>query len=132
MSILDENVEPKFEDLLESLGWFKTERINSSISYTYSGLDYENRYFCIEFFPKGYIYEEVSENYDDTIVKKLRKDRWRIYYQHDCSKMFGYHIYVGQSYDIRMNRENVIQLMNDIKNRTFNLGNYKVIKKMKY
>lgn len=131
MSIFDENIEPKFEDLLESLDWFKTERFNSSYSYIYSGLDCESRYFSIEFFPKGYIYEDVSENYDDAIVKKLRKDRWHIYYQHDCSKLIGYHIYVGQSYDIRMDRENVIQLMNDIKNRTFNLGNYKVIKKMK-
>lgn len=129
MSILDENIEVKFEDLLESLDWFKVEHLGCSISYTYSGMDCANRYFIIEFFPKGYVSEEVSENYDDTIVKKSRKDLWRVYYQHDCSKMIGYHIYVGQSYDIRMDRENVIQLMNDIKNRTFNLGNYKVIKK---
>lgn len=26
MSIFDENIEPKFEDLLESLGWYKTDQ----------------------------------------------------------------------------------------------------------
>ena len=127
MSIFDENIEPKFEDLLESLDWFKTERLNSSYSYTYSGLDCESRYFSIEFFPKGYTYEEVSENYDDVIVKKTRKDQWNIYYQQN-SKLIN-NIYVGASYNIRMDRENVIQLMNDIKNRTFNPKNYKVIKR---
>ena len=127
MSIFDENIEPKFEDLLKSLDWYEVERLNSSCSYTYSGVDCANRYFIIEFFPKGYISEEVSENYDDTIVKKLRKDLWHIYYQQDC-KMIN-NIYVGASYRIRMDRENVIQLMNDIKNRTFNPKNYKVIKR---
>lgn len=127
MSILDENIELKFEDLLESLDWFKTERLNSSDSYTYSGLDCEGRYFCIDFFPKGYTYEEVSENYNDVIVKKTRKDRWNIYYQQN-SKLIN-NIYVGASYNIRMDRENVIRLMNDIKNRTFNPKNYKVIKR---
>ena len=129
MSLLDENIEIKFEDLLESLDWYKVERLGGSISYTYSGMDCANRYFSIEFFPKGYTYEEVSENYDNTIVKKSRKDIWRIYYQHDCSKTIGYPYYTGMSYHIRMDRENVIQLMNDIKNRTFNPKNYKVIKR---
>lgn len=128
MSILDENIEPKFEDLLESLDWFKVERLGCSTSYTYSGLDCVDRYFSIEFFPKGYIYENVSENYDNVIVKKSRKDRWNIYYQENSS-ITEYSIYVGRKYNIRMNRENVIQLMNDIKNRTFNPKNYKVIKK---
>ena len=90
MSIFDENIEPKFEDLLKSLDWYETERLNSSCSYTYSGADCANRYFIIEFFPKGYISEEVSENYDNTIVKKSRKDIWRVYYQQDCSKTIGY------------------------------------------
>ena len=130
MSIFDENIEPKFEDLLKSLDWYETERLNSSCSYTYSGVDYANRYFIIEFFPKGYTYEEVSENYDNVvIVKKLRKDMWRVYYQQDCSKTIGYPYYTGISYHIRMDRENVTQLMNDIKNRTFNPKNYKVIKR---
>ena len=130
MSILDENIEPKFEDLLESLDWFKTERLNSSDSYTYSGMDCTNRYFVIEFFPKGYISEEVSaENYDDVIVKKSRKDLWRVYYQQNYSKAISDLYYIGMSYYIRMDRENVIQLMNDIKNRTFNPKNYKVIKR---
>lgn len=127
MSIFDENIEPKFEDLLEGLDWYKVEHLGGSISYTYSGIDCANRYFSIEFFPKGFIYEEVSENYDNTIVKKLHKDRWNIYYQQDC-KMIN-NIYVGASYRIRMDRENVIQLMNDIKNRTFNPRNYKVIRR---
>lgn len=126
MSLLDENIEPKFEDLLESLDWFKIEQINSSYSYRYSGMDCANRYFVIEFFPKGY----VSENYDNVvIVKKSRKDLWRVYYQWDYSKMLNNLYYMGMSYYIRMNRENVIQLMNDIKNRTFNPKNYKVIKR---
>lgn len=129
MSILDENIEPKFEDLLESLDWYKTERLNSSCSYTYSGIDCKNRYFIIEFFPKGYISEEVSENYDNTIVKKSRKDLWRVYYQQDYGKMLNNLYYIGMSYYIRMNRENVIQLMNDIKNRNFNPKKYKVIKR---
>lgn len=129
MSILDENIEPKFGDLLESLGWFKTELVNGSYSYTYSGMDCANRYFVIEFFPKGYVSEEISENYDDVIVKKSRKDLWRVYYQHDYSKMLNNLYYIGKSCYIRMNRENVIQLMNDIKNRTFNPKNYKVIKR---
>ena len=127
MSILDENIEIKFEDLLESLDWYKVERLGGSISYTYSGLDCANRYFIIEFFPKGYTYEEVSENYDDVIVKKLRKDRWNIYYQQNSKHINS--IYMGASYNIRMERENVIHLMNDIKNRTFNPKNYKVIKR---
>ena len=130
MSLLDENIEIKFEDLLESLDWFKTERLNSSDSYTYSGMDCANRYFVIEFFPKGYISEEVSaENYDDVIVKKTRKDLWRVYYQRNYSKAIGNLYYTSMSYYIRMDRENVIQLMNDIKNRTFNPKNYKVIKR---
>ena len=129
MSIFDENIEPKFEDLLESLDWFKTERVNSSYSYTYSGMDCANRYFVIEFFPKGYVSEEISENYDNVIVKKSRKDLWRVYYQRDYSKILNNLYYTGMSYYIRMNRENVIQLMNDIKNRTFNPRNYKVIKR---
>lgn len=129
MSILDENIEPKFEDLLESLDWFKVEHLGCSISYTYSGIDCANRYFIIEFFPKGYVSEEISENYDDVIVKKSRKDLWCVYYQQDYSKLIGEHIYVGMSYYIRMNRENVIQLMNDIKNRNFHPRNYKVIKR---
>ena len=127
MSIFDENIEPKFEDLLESLDWRKVDRPGGSIGYIYSGLDCEDRYFCIDFFPKGYTYEEVSENYDDVIVKKTRKDRWNIYYQQN-SKLIN-NIYVGASYNIRMDRENVIRLMNDIKNRTFNPKNYKVIKR---
>lgn len=127
MSLLDENIEPKFEDLLESLDWRKVDRVGDSIRYIYSGVDCANRYFCIDFFPKGYTYEEVSENYDDVIVKKTRKDRWNIYYQQN-NKLIN-NIYVGASYNIRMNRENVIQLMNDIKNRTFNPRNYKVIKR---
>ena len=127
MSLLDENIEPKFEDLLESLGWYKTEQLNGSYSYTYSRRDCADRCFCIDFFPKGYTYEDVSENYDDVIVKKTRKDQWNIYYQQN-SKLIN-NIYVGASYNIRMDRENVIQLMNDIKNRTFNPKNYKVIKR---
>lgn len=129
MSIFDENIEPKFEDLLESLDWYKTERVNSSYSYTYSGMDCSNRYFIIEFFPKGYVSEEISENYENVIVKKSRKDLWRVYHQRDYSKMLNNLYYIGMSYYIRMNRENVIQLMNDIKNRTFNPRNYKVIKR---
>ena len=129
MSILDENIELKFEDLLESLDWFKVVRNWGSISYTYSGLDCDGRYFSIEFFPKGYIHEELSENYDKVIVKKSRKDRWRVYYQQDYSKMINNPYYTGMSYYIRMDRENVIQLMNDIKNRNFNPRNYKVIKR---
>lgn len=131
MSLLDENIEPSFEALLESLDWYKTEQLNGSYSYTYSRMDCANRYFVIEFFPKGYVSEEISENYDNVIVKKSRKDRWHIYYQYDCMKMIGgmYPIYMGMSCDIRMDRENVIQLMNDIKNRNFNLKNYKFIKR---
>lgn len=130
MSILDKNIEPKFGDLLESLGWYKTEQLNGSYSYTYSRMDCANRYFVIEFFPKGYVSEEISENYDNVvIVKKSRKDLWRVYYQWDYSKMLNNLYYMGMSYYIRMNRENVIQLMNDIKNRTFNPKNYKVIKR---
>lgn len=129
MSLLDENIEPKFEDLLESLDWFKVEHHDGLISYTYSGKDCLNLYFNIEFFPKGQVLEEFSENYDKYIVKKSRKDLWHVYYQRDCSKMMGYSYYMGMSYYIRMDRENVIQLMNDIKNRTFNPENYKIIKK---
>lgn len=126
MSLLDENIEPSFETLLESLDWFKVEHLGGSISYTYSGLDCAGRYFSIEFFPKGYIFNI----YDDTIVKKLRKDQWNIYYQQDYySNSTGDMYYMGSSCNIRMDRENVIQLMNDIKNRTFNPKNYKVVKK---
>ena len=127
MSIFDENIEPKFEDLLESLDWFKAVRYRGSISYTYSGMDCEDRYFSIEFFPKGYIF---YEDYDKSIAQRSHKDRWHIYYQqvyHSISTGDPY--YMGISCDIRMNRENVIQLMNDIKNRTFNPRNYKVIKR---
>lgn len=129
MSLLDENIEIPFEALLESLGWFKVERYSGSISYTYSGLDCADRYFSIDFFPKGYIYHDGD--YVKYIVKKSRKDRWHIYYQYDCMKMIGglYPIYMSMSCDIRMDRENVIQLMNDIKNRNFNLKNYKFIKR---
>lgn len=129
MSILDENIEPKFGDLLESLGWYKTEQLNGSYSYTYSRMDCANRYFVIEFFPKGYVSEEISENYENVIVKKSRKDLWRVYHQRDYSKILNNLYYIGMSYYIRMERENVIQLMNDIKNRTFNPRNYKVIKR---
>lgn len=129
MSLLDENIELKFEDLLESLGWSKVERHRYSTCYTLSGLDCAERYFGINFFPKGYIYKEVSENHDKYIVKRSRKDQWQIYYQHDYSKLTGYPYYIGTTYNIRMDRESIIQLMNDIKNRTFNPKNYKVIKK---
>ena len=126
MSILDENIEIRFEALLESLGWSKisiTDGINHFDSYKYSGRDNEGRYFNIEFFLKGSAF--ISQ---DNRVVKIRKDLWRIYYQMSYNnKIQNYPYYSGSIYDIRMERENVIGLMDDIKNRTFNLKNYKIV-----
>lgn len=130
MSILDENIEPKFEDLLEGINWIKVYR-SDAVSYEYESIDCEGRDFSIEFFPKGYKFE-VTRYYDGikTKIKKLRKDAWRVSYQINLNTAKEPN-WTTKYYLFQASREDVITLMKNMSDREFDPKKYKVIKEMK-
>ena len=132
MSILDENIEPKFEDLLRGINWMEVYRTGGSISYEYTSVDCGGRDFSIEFFPKGYKYEVTK--YHNGIktykIKKLRKDAWRVSYQINLNAVKESK-WTTKYYLFQTCREDVISLMKNMSDRAFDPKKYKVIKEMK-
>lgn len=130
MSILDRNIEPKFEDLLRGINWMEVYRAGS-VSYEYASVDCAGRDFSIEFFPKGYKYE-VVKYYDGikTKIKKLRKDAWRVNYQINLNTAKEPN-WTTKHYLFQACREDVIILMKNMSDREFDPKKYKVIEEMK-
>lgn len=124
MSLLDEHIEIPFEKLLKSLGWLA---VWDKDYFTYRGYDVESRYYSIYFHPKG-----SRITYTDTGQHKLRsrvirKDLWVVQYQPKYNRL-GLPWYSYDMKYIRMQREDICMLMNDLTKRTFNPKNYKCIK----
>lgn len=131
MSILDRNIEPKFEDLLIGINWMKVYR-SDAVSYEYASVDCEGRDFSIEFFPKGYKYEVTK--YHDGIktykTKKLRNDAWRVSYRINLN-ISKESSWTTKNYIFYARREDVIVLMKNMFDREFDPKKYKVIEEMK-
>ena len=132
MSILDENIEIKFEDLLRGINWREVYRADA-VSYEYSSIDCEGRDFSIEFFPKGYKFKITNYRNGDgikTYKKKLRKDVWMVNYQINLNTVRGSN-WTIKYYLFRAPREDVVTLMKNMSDREFDPKKYKVIKEMK-
>ena len=132
MSILDENIELKFEDLLRGINWMEVYRADA-VSYEYTSIDCEGQDFSIEFFPKGYKFKITKYHNRDgikTYKKKLRKDIWMVNYQINLNTVRGSN-WTIKYYLFRAPREDVVTLMKNMSDREFDPKKYKVIKEMK-
>lgn len=124
MSLLDEHIEIPFEKLLESLGWHVVGDRNY---FVYHGYDAEERYYSIYFYPKGSCITYANTGQRKHESRVIRKDLWAVQYQPKCNS-FGLPWYSNDMKYIRMQREDICMLMNDLAKRTFNPKNYKCIK----
>jgi hypothetical protein len=124
MSVLDEHIEIPFEKLLLSLGWLQVWDRNY---FSYHGHDAESRYYSIYFYPKGTCLTYADTGHRKHGSRVLRKDLWVVQYQPKCNS-FGLPWYSTDMKYIRMQREDICMLMNDLTKRTFNPKNYKCIK----
>lgn len=127
MSLLDEHIEIPFEKLLESLGWLVVWDRDYVAYLSYHGYDAEERYYSICFYPKGSCITYANTGQRKHESRVIRKDLWVVQYQPKCNS-FGLPWYSNDRKYIRMQREDIYMLMNDLKNKTFNPKNYKCIK----
>ena len=129
MSLLDENIEPSFESLLEAAGWEKESDLTYmyqnglvfNIKYTYESIDVNDKEYRITYYPTGsYLYG-----------KRVRKPVANV----ECSiKVYDYNGEVISTWRrvggilIRCKQSELFDLQMRVRNGIFNPNLYKMYK----